>query len=110
MVRSKLAVASRRPSGLNPSETTSAECPVRVWRTRPLLASRMITELTEYSLLRDASASPRHSPADATSLPSGLVTLNSAVNAFHVPERAAHEIGGQSVRTWSRPAQRRVRR
>jgi hypothetical protein len=45
IVRSKLAVASRRPSGLKTAQVASAVWPIRVWTTRPLPASRRRTEL-----------------------------------------------------------------
>jgi hypothetical protein len=45
MVRSKLAVAIRRLSGLKVKLTTSAAWPISEWQTRPLFASRISTEL-----------------------------------------------------------------
>ena len=81
IVRSKLAVASRRPSGLNAAQMTSAVWPIRVWSTRPLVASRMTTELTSYSRLRDASPKPLLRLSWATSFPSALFVVPSRIDA-----------------------------
>ena len=42
-VRSKLAEASRRPSGLNASALTGWRCSERVWRRSPVAASQIFT-------------------------------------------------------------------
>ena len=101
-VRSKLAVARRVPSGLKASETTSAVCPVRVCRIRPVACSRIRTTLNEYSLLRSAMFC-KFTRVSATSLPSGLVALSCWCSARPRTRRAR-------ARTWRRPAYCRARR
>ena len=106
IVRSKLAVAIRRPSGLKAIPATSAVWPISVRSTRPVAASRTSTELFAYSLLRLVIGAP---PAPTQDTGDYL-----AIGASHGPRRD---------KTWERgrrevfvpelagvdPGQRRVR-
>ena len=66
IVPSKLAVASRRPSGMNAIEVTRAKCPERERRCFPVSASQIFTDswLSEASEMARRGCRPRQTPCN----------------------------------------------